>query len=105
MKALVRGELYRVVEVHGDHLEVEVDRGLTALIPYSEPTLIVDPTDNDLALAEAAKVGGCCVCPHVDYLTIDIPNAVHECASCGAHFTDTRREKRYWRTHTKMRES
>lgn len=100
MKVLVRGQLYVVVEAYGDHLEVKVDDGVTALIPYDEPTLIVDPTDDDLSEARDVLLQ----CQHANYITVDIPNRVHRCADCGSRFTDVRRAMRYWRTGKAMRE-
>lgn len=95
MKAIVRGLVHSVVEAHADHLELDTDLpGVTILVPYSEPTLIVEPTDDDLTAA--ASPGGCDVCPHENYLTIDLEMRVHECESCGAHFTDVGRPMRYF---------
>jgi hypothetical protein len=95
MKVLVKGCAYVVAEAHADHLEIVVEPGLTALVPYDEPTLIVDPTDDDLREAKEALVGHA-GCQHANYMTIDLPMGVHECQLCGSHFTDTRRPKRYF---------
>lgn len=101
MKVIVKNKVYVVVEAHSDHVEVATGGGKTKMIRYDEPTLIVDPTDDDLRLSRDELIGRD-VCAHANYHTIDIPNRVHECGTCKAHFTDTRRPMRYFRTHKDM---
>ena len=56
MKALFYGQEYVVTEAYGDTVELEPLEGTSdqrISVSYADPTLIIDPTDGELAEAKA----------------------------------------------------
>ena len=57
MKAIVNGRVVVVIESMGDCVIVQTIDGRTFRVPFSEPSLIIDPTDGDLEAVIEGQLG------------------------------------------------